>query len=381
MTNVKIDCSALVLGNSLVIHSHFQDSLVILNPTARMIWEMLSDSHDPATIASWLVTSFDVPQEKARQDVESVFRFWNSEVFPDMQPTIARRPFSPIDIEEDRQPVSRRTYALSQKAFSIDFCSSEIETILQAVLGHCECFATPEPNDLFEVSIEESDYCLKKNGIEMARENSPHSLRHALIYEAAKSSYPDSQWLIFLHAGAVSNGRHCILMPGIPGCGKSTLTAALALEGFQYICEDIAPIVRESWNVASVRTRICLREGGCLALKEKYPDLETVPGTPRWGKQLRYLTPPDSNADSIQLPVHCIIFPEYAPGATFQLVPISSEEILAQLIQTGAWFSEPQDENRIKELLDWIQATPGYQLRYRNFEEAKTSIKALMSDE
>jgi hypothetical protein len=380
-SDLKLDYFTFVLGNSLIVHSTLRDSLVILNPTARLIWEMLSDSYDPSTIASQLACCFDVPQEKARQDVESVLRLRNAEEFPDVRPIITQRPFLPANIEQDRQPVSRRIYALFKAAFSIDFYSSEIETIIQAVLGHCECSATAEPVDLFEVHIDQSDYCLKKNGIEVARENSPHSLRHALIYEAAKSSYPDFEWLIFLHAGAVSDGKRCILMPGFPGCGKSTLTAALALEGFHYLCEDIAPIARKSWSVAPVRTRICLREGGWLALKQKYPDLKTFQGGHRWGKQLRYLTPPDGQTSTTRLPVHCIVFPEYAAEAEFQLAPVSSEEILARLIQTGAWFSDPQDEDRIKELLTWIESTPGYHLRYQHSEEAIATIRHLISNE
>jgi hypothetical protein len=379
--DLKLAYSTFVLGNGLIVHSHLRDSLVILNSTARLIWEMLADSRDPSTIASTLAYAFDISQEKARQDVESVFRLWNSEEFPDIQPIMVERSLSATDIRQDRQPVSRKTYLLSDVAFSIDFCSSEIESIIHAVLGHRECSSVTETSDLFEVLVDESDYCLKKNGFEVARENSPHSLRHALVYEAAKASYPDSQWLIFLHAGAVSDGKRSILMPGLPGCGKSTLTASLALEGFYYVCEDIAPITRNPWSVASVQTRICLREGGLIALKQKYPDLETVRGGRRWGRQLRYLTPPTIEKDLTRVPVHCIIFPEYTPEAALQLIPISSEEKLARLLQTGAWFSEPQDEERIKELLAWIEATPGYQIRYHNSEEAIVSIKRLIDNE
>ena len=371
-------------GQSLVVFSPSPSSLVVLNSTACLIWKMLSRGQESETIAQQLSSHFNIALERAKCDVESVAQLWKTSDLPKgafSNATPKAPPLDPIILEPDRQSLSQRTYALADAPFSIDFYSSEIEAIIQAVLGNREFSVATKPSDSFEVTIDESDYCLTKNGVEVARENSPHSLRHALIYEASKSSYPDSQWLIFLHAGAVSDGKRCVLMPGLPGCGKSTLTAALALEGFHYVCEDIAPVTRNTWSVASVRTRICLREGGWMALKQKYPDLETVRGGRRWGNQLRYLTPAVNEKELTRLPVHCIVFPEYTPEAAFQLSPITSEEKLARLLQTGAWFSDPQDEERIKELLAWIQATPGYQLRYRDFEEAKASINNLMSNE
>jgi hypothetical protein len=373
-------------GQSLVVFSPFQSSLVVLNSTARLIWEMLSHDQEPEKIANQLSNAFNIAFEKAQNDVEAVRHLWNSEDLPTdvshaADTTSPFNSFDTIALEQDRQPVSKRTYAINDRVFSIAFQSAEIEAIIQAVLGHRECPAATKPRSLFTVLADKSDYCLIEDGVEVARENSPHRLRHALIYEAAKSCYPDFEWLIFLHAGAVSDGKRCILMPGMPGCGKSTLTAALSLDGYHYVCEDIAPITRKPWSVASVQTRICLREGGWMALKQKYPDLTAVRGGRRWGKQLRYVLPPNSRSISTQLPVQCIIFPEYTPGAVFQFAPISSEEMLARLIQTGAWFSGPQDEDRIKELLAWIETTPGYQLRYQNSEEAMVSIRHLFSNE
>jgi hypothetical protein len=47
------------------------------------------------------------------------------------------------------------------------------------------------------------------------------------------------------------------------------------------------------------------------------------------------------------------------------------------LIQTGAWFGDSLNHEWIEELLAWIQATPGYQLRYQNTEQAIAAIRFL----
>jgi hypothetical protein len=345
---------------------------------------MLSQGLEPNKIAQQLSSHFNIPLEKVQCDVTSVSQLWDTgnltkASLGNLQPKPI--PVSPAILEKARPSVLQRTYAFSDVAFSIKFHSSEIESIIHCVLGHCEVQASARLLDSFDIIVEDSGYRLNKNGIEVAHESSPHSFRHALVYEAAKSSYPGSQWMIFLHAGAVSNGTRCILMPGVPGCGKSTLTAALTLDGLHYLCEDIAPVSRKPWSVASVRTRICLREGGWQALKQKYPALNAINGGLRWGKRLRYITPPQNGTDPAKVPIHSIVFPEYVPGIALDFSPLSCEEKLVRLIQTGAWFSDPQDEDRIKELLAWIEATPGYHLRYHNSEEAIASIKRLLSDE
>jgi HprK-related kinase A len=45
-----------------------------------------------------------------------------------------------------------------------------------------------------------------------------------------------------LHAGAVSRGNFAVIMPGIPGAGKSTLCAALGLSGWRILSDEHAMI-------------------------------------------------------------------------------------------------------------------------------------------
>ncbi len=308
-----------------------------------------------------------------------MFRLWNSSEFPVAAPPV--QDFSyPIDLEKDEQPCSRRAYALTDSTVEVDFRSAEIESILQAVLGHLEIPQCETCNRHFEVRIDGDRYSLTKDGVEVAREQSPHRLRHALVYEIARTSYPDAEWLVFLHAGSVSDGKRAIVMPGTPCCGKSTLTAALTLEGFRYCCEDIAPVSRRSWQIFPVATRICLREGGWDALSRQYPGLRPTEGGRRWGKQLRYLSPP-SGLKPGPAPIRCIVFPEYAADLQFELSPISGEEKLTRLIQTGAWFGDSLNREWIEELLQWVEATPGYRLRYPNTRKAIAAIGELLSHE
>ena len=379
------DLRTYALGEGIVLVGASPDSLVILNSSAGMIWNRLAEGHQAAAVAAGLASHFNIPLERAAKDVEQVFRLWNSNETSAFA-HYAQRPQIPwtdgdsaADLEHDRQPVSCRVYRLSDIPFCIRFHSAETEEMLQFALGHMEVPPAVAPRHDFEVLIEGASYVLRKDGIEAGRENAPHSIRHRLLYEIARISYPDLEWLIFMHGGAVGDEECCAVLPGTTGCGKSTLTAALMQSGFRYVAEDIVALSRNSLRVAPVPTRLCLRAGGWSALCAEFPGLYSPLVTRRWGREVRYLTPPpDGAAATHGLPVHCVIFPEFVQGEATQPVRISAEETLARLIQTGAWFTDSLDETLIGELIRWIHATPGYQLKYGRLSEAVSSIRELL---
>jgi hypothetical protein len=343
---------------------------------------LLQEGFDSKEVADFMASHFGIPAEAVRKDIADILLLWESRDFSRLIRNQETAPVNPNEmplLEQDRQPVSERTYLLSDVPFRIRFHSEVVAAIFDLVLGHLEAPASTIPSRVFEVLVEETCYRLLLDNIEVGRETSPRALRHALVYEIAKISYPKSEWLIFLHAGAASIGKRCIVLPGLPFCGKSTLTAALVQEGFRYIAEDIVPVSLEL-VVAPVPARLCLREGGWRALRQEYPNVQALPGGLRWSQELRCITPSPGRENSPQkLPVHCLVFPEYIAGQACELNPISSEEVLARMIQAGAWFEDPVSEARLEELLGWIQATPGYHLRYGGLREAISSIRSLLN--
>jgi hypothetical protein len=81
---------------------------------------------------------------------------------------------------------------------------------------------------------------------------------------------------------------------------------------------------------------------------------------------------------SRDLAVHCLVFPEFAPNQPVDVSSLSSEDVLVKLVETGAWFSDPVDEAGLSILLDWIQATPGYLIRYGSLGDAIAFIEKLL---
>ena len=373
-------------GENLAVLSPDRDSLLILNPAARLIWECLAEGHDPDRLAGEVSLHFGIPRETAHKDVESVVQASLGKGFlaagegrgyPEQR--VARRDLAGSrPLKQDRQLATQKAYRLSDIPFCIRFYSAEIAAIFRSVLGHVEVPLSPLVKTVFEVSSEGSRYVLKKDGNEIGRESSPTGLRHSLIVEITRSSYPQMDWLIFMHAGAIADGQRCIVFPGVAGCGKSTLVAALMYAGFRYVAEDLVPMSR-GFSVAPIPARLCIRDGGWLALRREFPEIQALRDSRRRKNGSKYITPPPCpHGLPPHLPVHCLVFPDYAPGQELEISSISSEAALARLVQTGAWFEKNMDDAAVEALLSWIQVTPAYQLRYAALGDAVTSVRKLL---
>jgi hypothetical protein len=62
-----------------------------------------------------------------------------------------------------------------------------------------------------------------------------------------------------LHAAVVAQGNNAIIMPGVPGAGKSTLCAALALQGWRVLSDEHAMVLPGSTRVAPLCRPISLK--------------------------------------------------------------------------------------------------------------------------
>ena len=65
---------------------------------------------------------------------------------------------------------------------------------------------------------------------------------------------------LLLHAGVVERGGRAIVMPALPGSGKSTLTAALTLRGFRLLSDEFGVVRLEDCAAAADAPSACPEE-------------------------------------------------------------------------------------------------------------------------
>jgi HprK-related kinase A len=127
---------------------------------------------------------------------------------------------------------------------------------------------------------------------------------------------------LLLHAAVVERNGHTIVLPGDPGAGKSTLTAALALSGWRLLSDELTIIDRDDGLIVPLARPIGLKNQSIDVIRDFAPGAvlgeaayDTHKGT------VAHLRPP---ADSVRRSsekgrVSHIVFPRWKSGVETRL--------------------------------------------------------------
>lgn len=127
-----------------------------------------------------------------------------------------------------------------------------------------------------------------------------------------------------LHAGVVSRDGTAIILPGVPGAGKSTLCAALGLRGWRILSDEHAMIPPGTTEVVPICRPVSLKNESIEVIRSFSPDAIFGPISKETHKgmvvHMKADQHPDSH-DSEKLPAGAMVFPRYLKGKPQRLSP------------------------------------------------------------
>jgi HprK-related kinase A len=139
---------------------------------------------------------------------------------------------------------------------------------------------------------------------------------------------------LLLHAGVVERNGVGIVIPGIPGTGKSTLTAALACRGFRLLSDEFGVVrLADVWLLPMVRPA-ALKNRSIEVIRAWAPDAALGPAFPKTRKgTVCHLAPPGDSVARRHTPVEpgLVVFPRYRQDAKTQVVPVSRARAFSRL--------------------------------------------------
>ncbi|MEZ5501991.1 MAG: HprK-related kinase A [Halioglobus sp.] len=118
-----------------------------------------------------------------------------------------------------------------------------------------------------------------------------------------------------LHAAAISRNGSAIIMPGIPGAGKSTLCAALGLSGWRILSDEHALIVPNTTKIVPLCRPVSLKNESINAIRSFSSDAVFGPVSERTHKGVVAHMKADMHPHShdIQpLQAGAMVFPRYS---------------------------------------------------------------------
>lgn len=136
---------------------------------------------------------------------------------------------------------------------------------------------------------------------------------------------------LMLHAAVLERHGRAVVLPGDPGAGKSTLTAALMLSGWRLLSDEITLIDRADGQVVGLARPVSLKNASIDVIRRAFPD--AVIGAPAHDTHKGTVAHLRPTSDSITRVAEkarpaWVIFPRWRADAEPRLSPHSRADAL-----------------------------------------------------
>lgn len=185
---------------------------------------------------------------------------------------------------------------------------------------------------------------------------------------------------LLLHAGVVERAGVAVILPALPGSGKSTLTAALALGGFRLLSDEFGVVRLDDGRCVPMLRPIALKNESIGVVERLSREATLGPVFPGTRKgDVAHLAPDADSAARRHQPAEArlIVFPRFEAGAQTQLGPIARARAFAKLA-VNSFNYEVLGAAGFEAVGRLIARCDCYRLTYGNLAEALSAIGELL---
>lgn len=269
-------------------------------------------------------------------------------------------------------PYSTRHYLVGGKHFALSFETRLVEYYIHPSLAHLETGHFEEADVKFEIYNHGNISGLRKKQCEaVSIFEDFNQLKKRLFITMVNTIYhkTNNDWMTFVHASAVTNGKQTLLLSSASGSGKSSMAALLQTRGLQLVSDDFVPIDAKNKRAFPFPAAISVKEGAFGLLSPYYGNLHDI-NFNRYEythRSLRHLPPKSTGSAYFKpKPVKSIVFIRYNPHLSCIFKRVPSNEAL-KLFHEQAWVSDNPDHARA--FINWFVKLHCYSLEYGDTEE------------
>ncbi len=143
---------------------------------------------------------------------------------------------------------------------------------------------------------------------------------------------------LMLHAGVLERDGHALILPAVPGSGKSTLTAALALSGWRLLSDEFGLLDWRGGLLWPLPRAIPLKNRSIPVIRAFSPKAELGPTFPKTRKgDVAHLRPPEDSRRRQHEPARpgWIVFPRFVAGNPLVLTSLRHSTAFTRLSQNA----------------------------------------------
>ncbi len=374
-----------IIEDQGIVFSEITGDFALLNASATYAWCSLENGAQIDDLVEAMETLLETSRTKAEQMVAGLLTHWQGLGLVIDSPNDITAP--PLHADNWDMPSSaseyppcpdmdaahvRHCYRLLDCVVAIHFATPEHKLWIHPVLAHLETEYT-QPHHVLMTSDDAGQHYLYVNGKPADRCRQIEELAPLAKFKLLTLATQDTDHMLNLHAGAVSDGQSCILLPAAAGSGKTSLTAALVHAGYTYFSDETALLERNTCYVRPVPLALTVKTTGTDLLAPMYPELRRLSVHARGdGKHVQYIPPPENACppENAMLPVSKIVFPQYRAAAKTSLERLSKVDALGRILQHSVSFQKRLSLEDAITLIQWIKGVDCFDLIYTSFDDA-----------
>ena len=189
-------------------------------------------------------------------------------------------------------------------------------------------------------------------------------------------------WGLLLHSGVVARNDRAVLMPAIPGSGKSTLTAALMCHGYRLLSDEFGAVSDDGQWVMPLVRPIALKNESISVIRDRAPSAVMGPSFPGTRKgTVAHLAP---SPESVQrrhdrARLSCIVFPLFTRGSPTRLIPLDPATVFTKLA-VNSFNYEMLGPTGFDVVAAIVAHCPAVQIVFGQLDEAIACIDRFLDD-
>ena len=140
---------------------------------------------------------------------------------------------------------------------------------------------------------------------------------------------------LLLHSGVVEKAGVGVILPAIPGSGKSTLTAALMLSGYRLLSDEFGAVHATAGMLIPMLKGTALKNESIDVIRTAFPGAHLGPSFPKTRKgTVAHLAPDPLSVAHRHDPAQpgLVLFPLYQAGSETLLEPMGKSQAFSKLV-------------------------------------------------
>lgn len=185
--------------------------------------------------------------------------------------------------------------------------------------------------------------------------------------------------LLLMHAGALARDGLALLLPAMPGSGKSTLTAALSRCGWRLLSDEFGAYDPVQGVLRAMLKPVALKNQSIGVIRGLAPDAVMGPAIPRTRKgTVAHLAAGATAIAGRKLAARpgAVILPKWQAGSPLQLERISGQMLFSALA-FNAFNYRVLGRAGFEAVVRIAQTCPGWRLTYSNLDDAIVALDRL----